>query len=60
MIKLRGRFSAGKVEEIAFKYVGFVIKQPESKTILDHSENFEKLKNETLDSKKASDKKKNN
>ena len=57
MEKLRGRFSAGKVEEKEFRYIGFKVKQYENRVILDHSEYIERMKNETVDPKRATDKK---
>ena len=57
MEKLRGRFSAGKVEEKEFRYIGFKVKQCENRVILDHSEYIERMKNETVDPKRATDKK---
>ena len=57
MEKLRGRFSAGKVEEKEFRYIGFKVKQYENRVILDHSEYIERMKNETIDPKRATDKK---
>ena len=55
MNKLRVRFSAGKVEEKTFKYIGFGIQQLPSKLILDHSEYIDKIKNVTIDPKRASE-----
>ena len=55
MNKLRVRFSVGKVEEKTFKYVGFGIQQLPSKIILDHSEYIDKIKNVTIDPKRASE-----
>ena len=57
MEKLRGRFSAGKVEEKEFRYIGFKVKQYENRVIFDHSEYIERMKNETVDPKRATDKK---
>ena len=51
--KLRKRFSAGKVEEKWFNYIGFKVEQSENEIILDHSEYVEKLKTETLDPGRA-------
>ena len=45
MKKLRERFSAGKVEEKTFKYIGFQVKQSQSMIVLDHSGNIDKMKN---------------
>ena len=56
MKKLRGRFSAGKVEEKEFRYIGFKVKQLENRIIIDHSEYIDKMKNKTVDQKRASDK----
>ena len=56
MKKLRERFSAGKVEEKAFKYIGFQVKQNESMIVLDHSGYIDKMKNSILDPKRASNK----
>ena len=56
MEKLRRRFYAGKVEEKAFKYIGFQVKQLENMGILDHSDYIEKVKNKTLDPERASHK----
>ena len=55
MNKLRVRFSAGKVEEKTFKYIGFGfgIQQLPSKIILDHSEYIDNIKNVTIDPKRA-------
>ena len=44
MNKLRVRFSAGKVEEKTFKYIGFGIQQLPSKIILDLSEYIDNIK----------------
>ena len=55
MNKLRVRFSAGKVEEKTFKYIGFGIQQLPSKIILDHSEYTDNIKNVTIDHKRASE-----
>lgn len=55
MNKLRVRFSAGKVEEKTFKYIGFGIQQLPSKIILDHSEYIDNIKNVTIDPKRASE-----
>ena len=55
MNKLRVRFSAGKVEEKIFKYIGFGIQQLPSKIILDHSEYIDNIKNVTIDPKIASE-----
>ena len=55
MNKLRLRFSAGKVEEKTFKYIGFGIKQLPSVIIQDHSEYIDKIKNVTIDLKRASE-----
>ena len=58
MNKLRVRFSAGKVEEKIFKYIGFGIQQLPSKIILDRSEYTDNIKNVTIDPKRASEKNK--
>ena len=55
MNKLRVRFSASKVEEKTFKYIGFGIQQLPSKIILDHSEYIDKIKNVTIDPKRVSE-----
>ena len=44
------------VEEV-FRYIGFKVKQYENRVILDHSEYIERMKNETVDPKRATDKK---
>ena len=51
MNRLRVRFSAGKVEEKTFKYIGFGIQQ----LTLDHSEYIDNIKNATIDPKRASE-----
>ena len=56
MKRLRERFSAGKVEEKAFKYIGFQVKQNRSMIVLDHSGYINKMKNSILDPKRASSK----
>lgn len=56
MEKLRERFSAGKVEEKTFKYIGFTVQQHSDKVILDHSDYIAKIKNSAVDPRKASDK----
>ena len=56
MKRLRDRFSAGKVEEKAFKYIGFQVKQNRSMIVLDHSGYIDKMKNSILDPKRASSK----
>ena len=40
-----------------FRYIGFKVKQYENRVILDHSEYIERMKNETVDPKRATDKK---
>ena len=39
------------------RYIGFKVKQYENRVILDHSEYIERMKNETVDPKRATDKK---
>ena len=56
MNKLRVRFSAGKVEEKTFKYIGFGMQQLPSKIILHHSEYINNIKNVTIGPKRASEK----
>ena len=51
MNKLR---KVGKVEEKAFKYIGFGIQQLPSKIILDHSEYIDNIKNVRISPKRAS------
>ena len=56
MVKLRERFSAGKVEEKSFTYIGFKVQQYSNKVILDHSDYIENIKNTVLEPKRASGK----
>ena len=56
MQKLRERFSAGKVEEKSFKYIGFKIQQHSNKVILDHSDYIVNIRNSVLDPRRASEK----
>ena len=54
--RLRARFSAGRVEEKAFKYVGFQIEQLPNSIVLDHSDYINNMKKVTLDPGRASQK----
>ena len=56
MEKLRTRFSAGKVEEKTFKYIGFQVEELQNSIVLDHSNYIDNLKNVTLDPGRASQK----
>ena len=56
MERLRARFSAGKVEEKAFKYIGFQIEQLPNSIVLDHSDYINNMKKVTLDPGRASQK----
>ena len=56
MKKIPERFSAGNVEEKAFKYIGFQVKQNRSMIVLDHSDYIDKIANSNLDPKRASNK----
>ena len=51
--ELRKRFSAGKVEDKLFKYIGFKVEQSEKEIILDHSEYVENMKTKILDPGRA-------
>lgn len=54
--KLRERFSAGKMEEKTFKYIGFQIQQLSNKITLDHSNYINNMMNVTLDPGRAAEK----
>ena len=54
--KLRARFSAGKVEEKTFKYIGFKVQQHSNKVILDHSDYIVNIRNSVVDPRRASEK----
>ena len=56
MERLRARFSAGRVEEKAFKYIGFQIEQLPNSIVLDHSDYINNMKKVTLDPGRASQK----
>ena len=56
MISLRKRFVAGKIEERNFDYIGFRIVQETGKILLDQSKYVDKIKNKTIDPKRAQDK----
>ena len=56
MISLRKRFVAGKMEERNFDYIGFRIVQETGKILLDQSKYVDKIKNKTIDPKRAQDK----
>lgn len=56
MEKLRARFSAGKVEEKKFRYIGFQIEQLPDSIVLDHSDYVNNMKNVSLDPGRASQK----
>ena len=56
--KLKERFSAGKVEEKIFQYIGFQIQQLPSKIILDQSNYIDSMMNVTLDPGRAAEKNK--
>ena len=56
MISLRKRFVAGKIEERNFDYIGFRIVQETGKILLDQSKYVYKIKNKTIDPKRAQDK----
>ena len=56
MISLRKRFVAGKIEERNFEYIGFRIVQETGKILLDQSKYVDKIKNKTIDPKRAQDK----
>lgn len=56
MGKLRARFSAGKVEEKTFKYIGFQVEQLPDSIVLDHSNYIDNMKTVTLDPGRASQK----
>ena len=54
--KLRARFSAGKVEEKTFKYIGFKVQKHSNKVILDHSDYTVNITNSVVDPRRASEK----
>ena len=56
MEKLRARFSAGKVVEKKFRYIGFQIEQLPDSIVLDHSDYVNNMKNVSLDPGRASQK----
>ncbi|KAL5015625.1 hypothetical protein ScPMuIL_007295, partial [Solemya velum] len=56
MIKLRERFSAGKVADSHFRYIGFTVRQDDSGITLDQSEFMEKVKTGTVDPSRATKK----
>ena len=53
MSKLRKRFSAGKVEEKCFDYIGFQVIQDSGNIMIDHSGYMQKLDNKIIDPKRA-------
>lgn len=54
MVKFRQRFSAGKIEEQDFKYIGFQIRQDSYGIVVDHSGYMNSLENFTIEPKRAS------
>jgi len=56
MEKLRRRFSAGKIAQKCFDYVGFSVIQDESGITLDHSKFMEKIQVQLVDPCRATDK----
>ena len=44
------------MEEKEFRHIGFKVKQLENRIIIDHSEYIDKMKNKTVDPKRASNK----
>ena len=53
MSKLRKHFSAGKVEEKCFDYIGFHVIQDSGNIMIDHSGYMQKLDNKIIDPKRA-------